>query len=498
MKKSLLLITVALIFIIIFSTTSISMTYQKKLLDNDDILIDYDPLVDINLTVKIESIRALKYTEDNKNWNFIVKIFINNLELISQEFNNSKYLYNLNFSATTNVPDDVEIVDIKIQLYNKDGELYDISGDIINSKDMFDANIFYNIKTGHWNGTDYINDPSGYGRLSGCDDGSVYTEDKDCELWFDIYQNDLDGDKIPYWTEIYNYNTDPTFNDRGLDYNNDGIPIDWDWKWGFDPFLNDSHSKWDPDNDSISNFEEYLTQDFNSDPFRKDIFLELDWMEDGPNGEKSAIPKEAINRLKNPFHRRNIVFHLDTGEENGGELIPFEYKTNQATTLEIYNNYFIHNIENNWRRGVFHYGIIVNLCDMKGYGFSGDVIPFLGYNPGTNSFIISSSQMKKNTQKIFYEDKTLENFYGSAIMHEMGHNLGIRFGDPIGCDNWFAKYPWQISYWFIRNYKSIMNYQYTYRIFDYSVGSHGTNDYNDWAAINLSYFEKPKNQNFLI
>jgi hypothetical protein len=128
---------------------------------------------------------------------------------------------------------------------------------------------------------------------------------------------------------------------------------------------------------------------------------------------------------------------------------------------------------------------------MKGYAFSGDTAPYWGYIPGTNGFVISSSQMEKNTKKIIYEDKTLENFYGSAMMHEMGHNFGIRFGEPIGCDNWFAKYPWQISFWLIRNYRSIMNYQYTYRIFDYSDGSHGWNDYNDWENIDLKYFEQP-------
>ena len=499
MKKSILLVTFVLFFNIIFSTLSISMTSQKDLFNNK-MLIDYDPQVDTNITVKIDSIRLLNQIDDDKNKNFFVKIFINNLEFISQVFNNSKYLYNLNFSVTTDVPDDVEIVYIKIQLYDKYGELdelCDISGDIINSDNISDAELLYNIKTGHWNGSDYINDPSGYGRLNGCDDGSIYKQEKDCELCFNIYQNDFDGDNIPYWTEFYYFRTDPTFDNRGQDYNDDGIPIDWEWKWGFDPYINYNHSKLDFDNDSISNFEEYLTKDFNSDPFRKDVFLEVDWMEEGPNGEKSVLPEEAKDRLKNPFHRRNIVFHLDTGEEKGGELIPFEDKTNQASILELYNDYFIHNNENNWRRGVFHYGIIVNLCDMKGYGFSGDIAPYLGYIPGTNGFVISSSQMEKNTQKIIYEDKTLENFYGSAIMHEMGHNFGIRFGEPIGCDNWFAKYPWKTSYWFIRGYKSIMNYQYTYRIFDYSDGSHGIQDYNDWAAIDLSYFEKPENPNFL-
>jgi len=499
MKKSILLITFILIFNSIFSTVSISMTSQKDLFNSNKILIDYDPQININITVKIDSIRALKQIDDDSYRNFFIKIFINNLEFISPVFNDSDYLYNLNFSVTTDVPDDVEIVEIKIQLYDKDeglDEQCDISGDINNSDNIYDAKLFYNIKTGHWNGSDYINDSSGYGRLNGCDDGSIYTQEKDCELWFNIYQNDYDDDTIPYWTEVNTYGTDPKIKNSG-DPDNDKIPVEWEYKWGYNPFTWENHTNLDPDNDSINNFEEYLTKDFNSDPFRKDIFLEVDWMEEGPNEEKSVMPQEAKDRLKNPFHKRNIVFHLDTGEENGGELIPFEDKTNQAAILEIYNDYFIHNIENNWRRGVFHYGIIVNLCDMKGYGFSGDTAPYWGYIPGTNGFVISSSQMEKNTQKIIYEDKTLENFYGSAMMHEMGHNFGIRFGEPIGCDNWFAKYPWKISYWFIRDYKSIMNYQYTYRIFDYSDGSHGIQDYNDWAAINLSYFEKPENLNFL-
>jgi hypothetical protein len=78
-------------------------------------------------------------------------------------------------------------------------------------------------------------------------------------------------------------------------------------------------------------------------------------------------------------------------------------------------------------------------------------------------------------------------------MHEMGHNFGIRFGTPLGCDNRRAIYPWHVSYWLFKNYKSLMNYRYTYFIFDYSDGSHGIRDFDDWDYIDLTYFEqKPK------
>lgn len=479
------IISIILIQILIISGT---ITFQAASIDKM-VIDDFDPLVDVNVTVELLSIRALYEIDDSSKADFFVKVFINEQEFVSDIWHNTNYIYEPNFSATLDVPDDEEIVTVEIQLWeSKTGE--DILCDISEEKDI--AKLSYSIKTGHWTGDDELSDPSGYGRLCGCDDGSIYSDEKDCEIWFDIYQNDFDYDNIPYWIEVNEYGTDPEIDNSLDDNDEDNIPMIWEHKWGYDPFVAEDHENIDPDNDSINNYEEFLTSKlYRSDPYRQDIFLEIDWMEEGPNGEKSIVPKKAKDLLKNPFHRRNIVFHLDTGKKNGGDLIPFEDKTSQEKILDIYNNYFLNNEENNWRRGVFHYGIIVNLVNLKGYAFSGDIPPYWGYFPGTNSFVISSSQMEKNTQKIIFKDRTLENFYGSAIMHEMGHNFGIRFGEPFGCDNWFAKYPWQISWWLIRNYKSIMNYQYTYRIFDYSDGSHGWNDYDDWGNIDLSYFEKP-------
>ncbi len=52
------------------------------------------------------------------------------------------------------------------------------------------------MKTGHWTGDDALQDISGYGRLNGCDDGTIYKKDRDCELWFSITQNDFEQDSI--------------------------------------------------------------------------------------------------------------------------------------------------------------------------------------------------------------------------------------------------------------------------------------------------------------
>ncbi len=57
----------------------------------------------------------------------------------------------------------------------------------------------------------------------------------------------------------------------------------------YDPFVWEDHSHLDPDNDGLNNVEEYMTSQWGSDPFRKDIFVELDQMEAGPNGEQASV-----------------------------------------------------------------------------------------------------------------------------------------------------------------------------------------------------------------
>ena len=169
------------------------------------------------------------------------------------------------------VPDNIQNVDIRIQLWdwNYDEDiLCDISPFDNELPDTYEVNLIYNIKTGNWYGDDYcyydptFRDLSGYGRLNGCDDGSIYQFDHDCEILFDIYQNDFDDDGLPYWSEFKYYGTDPLIGNFG-DPDSDGIPIYWEHKWGhffgghssdywiYNPFIWDDHENLDPDNDGI-------------------------------------------------------------------------------------------------------------------------------------------------------------------------------------------------------------------------------------------------------
>jgi hypothetical protein len=76
--------------------------------------------------------------------------------------------------------------------------------------------------------------------------------------------------------------------------------------------------------------------------------------------------------------------------------------------------------------------------------------------------------------------------FASAYMHECGHSLGII--NP-GVDDQDGKYPWQLDWWKWLPYRSVMNYGYMFRIVDYSDGSRGMNDFDDWNDLDLTYFD---------
>ena len=472
--------------------------------------MDYDPLVDIAVTVKIKAIRSLEMPylgrtidkiDKHSDPDFYVKVFINGKEFKSPVWRNQKYVYP-NWSVSCDVPDDVEYVNITIQLWDADfgmDKLCDIDNNYDNFPKSYDLDLVYSIRTGHWFGDDAVTPPdyrgypdlSGYGRANGCDDNSIYQNDRDCEIWFDIYQNDYDNDTIPYWVETNVYHTDPMKDDRGDDSDGDGVPIEWEFKYGYycwqhwwdgkiedewlySPNVAEDHKNLDPDNDGLSNYEEWETSQWGSDPFRRDLFIEVDQMEAGDEEPASMLPEGTKELLATAYDKHNIVYHLDDGCMGGGETIPFEKEVSRRKLREeYYQKYFLHDGEQAWRQGVFHYAVIVYDAGYPGYAIKRDM------------WQISSKYVNDKCRQLFFVDPKI--VYGSVFMHETGHSLDI--WNP-GVDDPDTMYPWKYDYWKYRPYKSCMNYGYTYILVDYSDGSHGMNDFDDWHNLSLTYFNE--------
>lgn len=448
--------------------------------------LDYDPFIDIILSFEVISIRGYVETDEDAVPNFSVLLNINDEQFLSPNWGSNRYLYDINWTVNKNVPDNNPEVIIKIQLIDNDAPC-DIGGSLDNNT----VEIIYDIRTNHWFGDDFIGDSSGYGRLNGCDDGSYYEEEKDCEIWFNIYQNDLDNDTIPTWAEINLYGSSPFIDNSIDDFDNDGIPYYWEHHWNYAPNIWDDHKSLDPDDDGLTNIEEFLTSEWFSDPYRRDLFIELDQMDFGPNGEGFRVPNSTKDLLADRYNPRNIVYHLDDGCMGGGELIPFDYLSLRGEILDIYDNYFLHNDPDNWRRGVFRYAVFIHdNFRASAYAFVGEGRIINSNVRGINSFQITTTSVNKAAKR---RNVPIDFICACFIMHETGHTLGVDIFNPFGCDSIWSTRPWRLPFWIFHNYKSVMNYKYTFRLLDYSDGSHGFFDHDDWGNLDFTWFQFREN-----
>ena len=269
------------------------------------------------------------------------------------------------------------------------------------------------------------------------------------------------------------------FNLSGNDSDFDGAPDWWEVKYGYDPNHWDPHSTLDEDNDGLTSLEECYTDMWGSNPFTRDIFLEIDWMETNYTGTTNKPDYALIKVTIDVFLEHNISLHIDTGSMGGGELLPYHSKPSFIDFRDLYWTYFLHENLDQPRKGIFHYAIICDDGD-AGYAIFGwDQLDF---------FTIGAQQIKNNYP--LYDKK---NIIIRGTLHELGHGLGL-FGDTFGgIDNHESIKFSSWDTWRYLPYRSCMNYHYTYLIVGYSDGTRGPLDFNDWAHLNLSLF---KNTNF--
>jgi hypothetical protein len=455
--------------------------------------IDFDPLVDLTCTIEILKIRSLEHDDpqldvrevidETSDPDFYITLIIDENVYTSPIYWNTRYVYHPDFSVLYDIPDDHETLSITIQLWDaadtnsEQDRLCDISRDTGDADDAYDVELRYDVRQGMWTGDDALQDSSGYGRVNGCDDGTIYIPDRDCELWFSITQHDADLDGIPYYVETTIYGSDPALNDAETDPDEDGVATWWEWKYGYDPYTYEDHATLDPEVDGIYNINEYKTAQWFSDPFTRDLFLELDQMCEGPACGESRFPQMAKEMLYTAHDRQNVIYHLDDGswgEDSGSEYVAFDPVTDWDELREIYDDYFLHGDEDNWRKEIFHYGVVIYESSfVEGNAF------------GSNRFQISARLLDQKVEDHgFDRDVT----YASAYMHETGHTLGFWPIPGHSDKGWLLRI-------FLPLYKSCMSYGWIYRMVDYSDGSRPflgprIGDYDDWERMDLTYFHR--------
>lgn len=435
-----------------------------------------------NVTVVVDITRIHTHTLEKPNPAVYLKIFINGENSIWREevYHGKDIWLEWSMAARTIEYDVEEPVDIEIQLWEKKYLGSDKSCDISkgNSKTV---NIVYDLKRGEWTGDDYLQDRNGYGHTSGFEDGN-YNE-RDCEIWFDIHQWTGDGhpgsgDRLTYWEKVNVYDLDPWTDYSGYDFDDDGIPIEWEDKYGYDPFTWDDHEELDPDEDGLTNVQEWKTSQWLSDPFSRDIFIEVDFMEGKYRWSGDYVfPEGSQHLLCNAFAKKNITVHIDDGlMGGGGDLIPYDREMSGSDLMGARLKYFLHGDPDNWRRGIFHYAI---MCCQMDWRVGGRMFY-------TDSHVVAARYVKNFRLLWIIHGSYLDKAFASVFMHELGHTLGL-FGFE-GIDNQNTRFPWQLDYWRYGPYRSCMNYRYVYKLVDYSNGDDEEYDQDDWGKLDLTRF----------
>ncbi|MEM4257613.1 MAG: right-handed parallel beta-helix repeat-containing protein [Candidatus Thermoplasmatota archaeon] len=268
----------------------------------------------------------------------------------------------------------------------------------------------------------------------------------------------------------------PTITSSDADSDADGASDQWEQRYGYDPLVWDDHLHLDTDGDALTNVEECY---MDANPFRKDIFVEIDYMKSSNPISSNKPSDDMIAAAVAMFSARNITLHVDVGLLGGGEEIPLNTTFSFVELVDLYWDYFLHNDMNNPRKQIFHYGLI---CD-RGPDVN---FPFVGWNH-LDAFLISAQQLAEQLPQV-----PKERIIIGGMIHHLGHTMNLLADTFDGIDNILTLQPFSVEWLKYRNYKSCMNYYYKYTLLDYSDGSRGRNDFNDWNSLQYDFFKNSK------
>lgn len=180
---------------------------------------------------------------------------------------------------------------------------------------------------------------------------------------------------------------------------------------------------------------------------QKDIFIEVDYM---PSADNNVRPRrKALEKVKDAFKAKGINIHFDASslfpntefDLGGGSQVPLhECVTMDPPRAGCTDFYTIKNQNMDAQRLYsFHYMLFAVKEDVEGVVGRAEI--------GGNDIMITMGEWNNQDGTDFTENQII-NLQASTIMHELGHNLGLRHGGNSDLN-------------YKPNYLSVMNYLYT-------------------------------------
>lgn len=284
--------------------------------------------------------------------------------------------------------------------------------------------------------------------------------DSDLDLVFDVSSQSISGDVI------YGYSRGEGDSNRAEIWFNIGLDTgDKDGDGLFDSWeTNGIHM------DDDGNVDLDLPS-LGADPEHKDLFIEIDWMQDQTHSHRPSdwtvnTVRQAFEDapVTNPDGNTGITLHIDRSNDVPHQPVPFGSWTAAGYDWNDFDQMKLNNFNAN-RRFVYNYVIFIDSMPFN---------PLLGYAPSGiaelpgNDFIVALGNFPEDVSE------------AGTLMHEFGHNLGLRHG---GGEDFPNHKP---------NYLSIMNYRFQligippYSRIDYSgiaLPSLDENDLNEQLGI---------------
>ncbi len=162
------------------------------------------------------------------------------------------------------------------------------------------------------------------------------------------------------------------------------------------------------------------------------------------------------------FFEQGIWLYIDDGDYGGGEQIKHKDTLSELDFIDLYDsNYNGNNGFTQSRESKFHYCVF---ADGIWTGRTGRC--------HGDRFVVADGH-------ILIGGVTAQ---AGTFMHELGHSIGLLQGDESEGAGYFPG----IDRYYDLDYKSCMNYYYTTSLVDYSDGSNGADDHEDWGDIRIT------------
>jgi hypothetical protein len=190
---------------------------------------------------------------------------------------------------------------------------------------------------------------------------------------------------------------------------------------------------------------------------QKDIFIEVDQMNSNDAG--IIVRKEALQKVVDSFSSQSISVHFDAGTSFNSNFSVLDFNLGQGSNVVAYEQCTTFNQTTctansstrrsvyDWkeeymdlrRRSIFHYALFSNSQSANGASGSSGLAELNG-----NDLIVTLGGWGLTTNTTQNLNKTI-NYQAGTLMHELGHNLGLRHGG-------FEDQNYKPNYWSVMNY----------------------------------------------